>query len=135
MKPSKSNPTQLDQRLSFLEGHLEQLSRPPEGWLRSVRNGLGVSQREAAASAGVTQQAFDQFESGELRNSITLERLQNAAAALGCELVYFLKPKSGGAGSFATLAERRARGEATRSKSTRAWTPPSYSDELPVNLL
>ena len=57
------------------------MSPPPDGWLRTVRDGLGISQREAAAAAGVTQQAFDQFEAGELRASITLERLQKAGAS------------------------------------------------------
>lgn len=133
MKKSRISLRELDDRLSFVLAHATKLNPPPDGWLRVVRDGLGISQREAAAAAGVTQQAFDQFESGELRASITLERLQKAAAALGCEVVYFLQPTQGSGGSFSALAERRTRPSVTRVQAPRMME--RGDDELPVNLL
>jgi transcriptional regulator with XRE-family HTH domain len=133
MKKHRLTPHELDDRLSLVSSQAAKMSPPPDGWLRTVRDGLGISQREAAAAAGVTQQAFDQFEAGELRASITLERLQKAAAALGCEVVYFLQPAKGSGGSFSSLAERRRRPGGTKAPN------PSFGergdDELPVNLL
>jgi transcriptional regulator with XRE-family HTH domain len=133
MKRNRLSPNELDDRLSFVSSQGTKLSPPPDGWLRTVRDGLGISQREAAGAAGVTQQAFDQFESGELRASITLERLQKAAAALGCEVVYFLQPTKSGGGSFAALAERRTRRQGIGSRSSHPMD--RGDDELPVNLL
>jgi transcriptional regulator with XRE-family HTH domain len=133
MKNPKLSPSDLDDRLSLSSSLAAKLTMPPEGWLRAVRDGLGMSQREAAAAAGVTQQAFDQFESGELRASITLERLQKAAGALGCEVVYFLQPAKSHGGSFAALAERRVRRQNGGGKAPRVL--PREDDELPVNLL
>lgn len=133
MKVPKLSASDLDDRLSLSSSLTAKLNAPPEGWLRAVRDGLGMSQREAAAAAGVTQQAFDQFESGELRASITLERLQKAAAALGCEVVYFLQPAKAAGGSFAALAERRLRRQGAGATAPRVF--PRHDDELPVNLL
>lgn len=133
MKKSRLSVRDLDDRLASVSPFATKLNPPPEGWLRAVRDGLGISQREAAAAAGVTQQAFDQFESGELRASITLERLQKAAGALGCEVVYFLQPVQAAGGSFSVLAERRIRREGPKGKAPPI--EPQNDDQLPVNLL
>jgi transcriptional regulator with XRE-family HTH domain len=134
MKKYSVGASDLDARFDFLTGHIDKLSAPEGGWLRTVRDGIGLSQREAAALAGVTQQAFDQFESGELRASITLERLQKAAAALGCEVVYFLRPSEESGGSFAALAEQRFRKPKPSSTENRVDSRRN-DEELPVNLL
>jgi transcriptional regulator with XRE-family HTH domain len=133
MKKSRLSIRDLDDRLASVSPLATKLIPPPEGWLRAVRDGLGISQREAAAAAGVTQQAFDQFESGELRASITLERLQKAAGALGCEVVYFLQPARAAGGSFSALAERRMRRPGPGGKTPRI--EHRSDEELPVNLL
>jgi transcriptional regulator with XRE-family HTH domain len=135
MKANRIPLKALDERLAFIAGQGDKLNPPAGGWLRSVRNGLGISQREAAALAGVTQQAFDQFEAGELKASITLERLQKAAAALGCEVVYFLKPTEAAGGTFVSLPERQAKDRKPASKPTQRPTDYRQSEDLPVNLL
>jgi transcriptional regulator with XRE-family HTH domain len=135
MKTERLTPAEIDARLSSIAPHLDKCSPPAGGWLRTVRDSLGISQREAARLAGVTQQAFDQFESGELRASITLERLQKAAAALGCELVYFLQPAAETAGSFSGLAERRTAPKAPAAPPPVPAANRPDPEDLPVNLL
>ena len=81
-------------------------SRPTRGWLRAVRDALGLAQAAVAAKAGIKQQAVVQWESREAKGTITLESLERAATAMDCDLVYYLVPKSGLAGSFAELAKR-----------------------------
>lgn len=81
-------------------------SRPTRGWLRAVREALGLSQKAVAAKAGVTQQSLLRLESREGRGAITLASLERAATAMDCDLVYYLVPKAGMAGSFAELAKR-----------------------------
>ena len=82
------------------------LSRPTGGWLRAVRNALGMTTRQLAKSVGVTQAAVGDAERTEARGDITLATLRRYAAALGCELNYALVPK----GSLQEMIEERADG-------------------------
>ena len=82
------------------------LSRPTGGWLRAVRNALGMTTRQLAKSVGVTQAAVGDAERTEARGDITLATLRRYAAALGCELKYALVPK----GSLQEMIEERADG-------------------------
>jgi predicted DNA-binding mobile mystery protein A len=68
-------------------------SRPSGGWLRAVRQALGMTTRQLAKAVGVTQAAVADAERTEARCDITLATLQRYAAALDCEVVYALVPK------------------------------------------
>ena len=68
-------------------------SRPSGGWLRAVRQALGMTTRQLATAVGVTQAAVVDAERTEAKGDITLTTLQRYAAALGCELTYALVPK------------------------------------------
>jgi predicted DNA-binding mobile mystery protein A len=109
-------PEYRDLRLKQLAATLDmftnakQAARPLRGWLRAVREALGVSQQEVAIAANVKRQSIIGFEEAEARDRITLRNLRRVADAMGCELVYALVPKSG---SIQELAEQRTRSEAT----------------------
>jgi predicted DNA-binding mobile mystery protein A len=61
------------------------LPAPPSGgWLRAVREALGLTTRQAAARAGIGQSAWVAAEQGEASGTITLNHLRKLAAALGC---------------------------------------------------
>jgi predicted DNA-binding mobile mystery protein A len=106
-----------DLRLKQLAASLDkfptakQTARPVRGWLRAVREALGVSQQEVAIGAKVKRQSIVGFEKAEASDRITLRNLRRVADAMGCELVYAIVPKSG---SIQELAERRVRSEATK---------------------
>ena len=68
-------------------------SRPNGGWLRAIRQALGMTTRQLAKSVGVTQAAVVDAERTEAKGDITLATLRRYAAALGCELTYALVPK------------------------------------------
>lgn len=68
-------------------------SRPSGGWLRAVRQALGMTTRQLAKSVGVSQAAVVDAERTEAKGDITLATLQRYAAALDCELKYALVPK------------------------------------------
>ena len=85
--------------------------RPRGGWLRAVREALGVSQLTVATAMHVKQQSIVSFEKAEAEDRITLQNLRRVAQAMGCELVYAIVPRSG---SIQELAESRARAEATK---------------------
>ena len=89
----------------------KQTPRPARGWLRAVREAIGVPQQAVAAATKVKRQTLIGFEKAEANDRITLRNLRRVANAMDCELVYAIVPKTG---SIEELAEKRAREEATR---------------------
>jgi predicted DNA-binding mobile mystery protein A len=83
--------------------------RPSRGWIRTIRQALGLSSAELARRLGTSRQLPLQLEKGEAEDRITLKSLRTAANALDCDLVYAFVPR---AGSMQELIENRARAEA-----------------------
>jgi len=73
---------------------IDQIVRPPVGWLRAVRNSLDLTLAEMAQRLKVTPPAVRSFEQAEAEDRITLASLRRVAAAMDCELVYALVPRS-----------------------------------------
>lgn len=80
----------LDTRLAGLEARIGPL--PSKGWLRAVREALGMSTAEMAERMGVSQARVSQLERAEVEESIRLSTLERAAGALNCHLRYVLVP-------------------------------------------
>jgi predicted DNA-binding mobile mystery protein A len=78
--------------------------RPPSGWVKAVREGLGMAATHLAARLGVTTSTITRMETSEADDTISLATLRRAAEALGCELHYALVPKQ----SLADTLEKRA---------------------------
>src|SRR5450631_2702536 len=70
------------------------LKTPPEGWLRTVRNALGMSGAQLAKKMGVTRARVAQAEHAELSGGATLKSMQAAAEAMGCRFVYAVVPEN-----------------------------------------
>jgi len=85
--------------------------RPQKGWLRAVREALGLTLEQIGKSTHTTRQRIKAFEQAEAENRITLASLRRVAEAMDCELVYAVVPKSG---TLRDLAEKSARAEATK---------------------
>jgi predicted DNA-binding mobile mystery protein A len=81
----------LDRRLSVLRP-IEALARPPRGWLRAIREALGMTTAQMATRMRVSQPRITALEKNEQRGAVTLETLSRAAQALDCTLVYALVP-------------------------------------------
>jgi predicted DNA-binding mobile mystery protein A len=93
---------QLDKRLNTLRS--SNFARPPRGWVKAIREALGMTTRQLAQRIGVVQSRAVDIEKAEVTGSITLESLQRAARALDCELVYALVPRK----PLETVIEDRA---------------------------
>lgn len=72
---------------------LRELARPPRGWVRAVREALGMSAAVLASRLGITAGAVIRLEQSESADRIRLETLRRAADALNCDLVYALVPR------------------------------------------
>jgi predicted DNA-binding mobile mystery protein A len=68
--------------------------RPHRGWIRAIRDALGMTSAELAARIGVSQQRVSEMERSELQDTITLETLRRVADALDSDLVYVLQPRT-----------------------------------------
>ena len=65
------------------------------GWVRAVRDALGMSTRQLAARMGVAQATVVQLERSEANGTVQLATLRRAADALNCDVVYALVPRDG----------------------------------------
>jgi len=57
-----------------------------------MRLAVGIPAEEIAGKMGFTEKMVFQMERAEQRRSISLERLERMARAIGCDLVYGLVP-------------------------------------------
>ena len=106
---------QLDKRLNLLRDSYE-LTRPPRGWIKAIREALGMTTAQLARRIGVSQPRVVAIEKAEKNASITLDSLERAARAMDCQVVYALIPRK----PLNDLVEERAHIVAEkRLKSTR----------------
>ncbi len=99
---------QLDRRLAPYRA-VRTHARPPKGWIRALRQALGISSGELARRLGTSRQLPLQLERAEAEDRITLKSLRVMANALDCDLVYALVPR---AGTMQEVIESRARSQA-----------------------
>jgi predicted DNA-binding mobile mystery protein A len=101
---------QLDRTLEPFRA-ARRICRPQKGWLRAIREAVGISAGDLARTLGTSRQLPLQLEKAEAEDRITLKSLRTAANALDCDLVYALVPK---AGTMEELIENRARAQARK---------------------
>jgi predicted DNA-binding mobile mystery protein A len=104
-------------------------SRPKSGWLRAIRQTLGMTTRQFAKLVGVSQAAVSDAERTEARGDITLATLQRYAMALECDLVYALVPRRPVKEMLEERADRIARDQVSRVRHTMALENQSTSNE------
>jgi predicted DNA-binding mobile mystery protein A len=96
--PRVSNQLSVRSR-ELLDSHFDEwqplrgLARPPRGWVRAIREALGMSAATLSARLGTTAGAVSRLEQSEAADRIRLDTLRRAADALGCDLVYLLVPR------------------------------------------
>lgn len=94
----------LDSKIASLPP-LQKMQRPHKGWIKAVKEALGMSSKQLAARLGVSPPRITALEKSEVDETVTLASLRRAAEALDCALVYSFVPK----GSFEEVLQTRAR--------------------------
>ena len=83
---------------------------PVRGWIKAVRQAIGMSSFQLALRLGVKQPTVTEMEQSEMRGTIQLATLRRVAEALDCTLVYALVPNQ----PLETMVRNRARAFARR---------------------
>jgi predicted DNA-binding mobile mystery protein A len=77
-----------------------------KGWVKSIRQAIGMPVDELARRMGVCRWEIVRLEKSEESQRIMLSTLHRAAEGLGCELVYALVPKEGALEEMAAAQTR-----------------------------
>lgn len=107
----------IDERLAALRPE-DRFAPPPKGWIRAIRDALGMTGVQLAARMKVRPQTVDALEKSEASGSIQISSLRRAAEALDCTLVYVLVPRR----SLEEAVHERARKIAMRDLGRVAHT-------------
>jgi predicted DNA-binding mobile mystery protein A len=82
----------LDRRLASLR--VEALIVPPSGWIKAIRQALGMTAAQLARRMGVVQSRVSALEKAEMHGTPSLKTLRQAAEAMDCVLVYAIVPRT-----------------------------------------
>jgi predicted DNA-binding mobile mystery protein A len=104
---------QLDKTLKRFEA-LKATAVPAKGWIRAIRDTLGMSGKQLAKRMGVNQQRIARMERDERPGKITVKTLQAAAEAMDCIFVYGLVPRDTLEQTIQNQAKRLAKIQAAR---------------------
>jgi len=97
----------LDERLLALKPE-ERFRPPPKGWVRAIRDAVGMTGVQFARRLGIRPQSVEALEKSEANGSIQLKTLRRAAEALDCTLVYALLPNTSLEGAVRERARKIA---------------------------
>ena len=84
---------QLDKTLSAY-GSARLVTPPVKGWLRAIRDALGMSGKQMANRLKVSQPRIPRLEQDEVSGAVTLKTMRQAAEALDCVFVYAIVPRT-----------------------------------------
>lgn len=104
---------QLDKKLALFSA-LKRTQPPMRGWIRAIRDALGMTGEQLARRIGVQKQRVAALEKGEVAGTATINSVKKAAEAMDCVFVYALVPRD----SLEANVERQARKYAEKMHAT-----------------
>jgi predicted DNA-binding mobile mystery protein A len=119
---------QLDKTFNRLS-EIKHLNPPVKGWLRSIREALGLSGKQLGERMDVSQPRIVQMEKDELSGSVTLKTMRQAAEALDCVFVYALVPRTSLEETIREQAKKVAQKRLSRTNHTMLLEDQSVSDD------
>ncbi|MBC7792697.1 MAG: helix-turn-helix domain-containing protein [Clostridia bacterium] len=106
----------LDRRNRALRGTFEPIP-PATGWLKAVREALGMTASQVAARMDMSAVSIYRVEGREISKTATLGTLEAQARAMNCRFVYAVVPETDS--SFEDMVDAQTRRVASRlSKRT-----------------
>ena len=118
-KYQKTALEQLDASLAQF-APLRHLQPPKKGWIRAIRDALGMSGRQLGRRMGVSKMWVGDMERLEASGATSLKTLRRAAEAMDCVLVYALVPKTTLKEALLKQARQKVRQDMARASHTMA---------------
>lgn len=123
----------LDRRVRSLQG--DPGANPMRGWIRAVREALGMTAEQLGRRLGVSRQAVLSFERSEFDGRIQVSSLRRVAEALDCHLVYAFVPNTSLDDVVQQQARRIAAAELARVDQTMLLEAQRVGDDEAADLL
>ena len=102
--------------------------RPQRGWIRAIRDALGMTGGQLGRRLAVSQSTVQKLERSEQEGTIQLNSLRRVAEALNCELVYTFVPREPLERTYETAAREVARRELRAISHSMALEDQSVND-------
>lgn len=106
MKNNKLARRRLDEKFNNLND-LKSIEVPSKGWIKAVREALGMTTIQLAKRLNLKQPRIIAIENNE--NNLKISTLEKIAKALDCKLVYSLVPKTSLEKMAYNQAEKKAK--------------------------
>ena len=94
MRNNKLQFQQLNEKIDQLTD-LQHVIVPPIGWIKAIRNGIGMTMEQLGKKLSITKQGVMDIEKREKEGAITIKSLQEIAKAMDMKLVYGFVPNEG----------------------------------------
>lgn len=117
----------LDETFSKLEP-VRAILPPQKGWIRAIREALGMSGRQLGQRLSLTKARISTIERDEVRGAVTLATLQRVAEAMDCQFVYLLLPKTSLENRVRQQVEKVVTGQLERVSHSMALEQQKLSD-------
>lgn len=121
--------SQYRNKVNQAAGWLRHVSMPPEGWICTVRNALGMSAAQLARRQNKTRALISRAEKAELHGRVTLKTMQALAEAMNCRFVYAIVPHDDVESILERRADEKARRLVEESSSHMALEQQALSNE------
>lgn len=118
----------LDKRFTAL-GDISKFAAPTKGWMRAIREALGMTAAQLGVRLGARAQSVFDLERSEALGTIQLNSLRKVAEALDCTVVYALVPNTLLSEGVARRARRLAEQELGRIGHTMGLEAQGVQDE------
>ena len=128
MKNQKLILEHLDATLRHFRS-LKHTSPPKKGWIRAIRDALGMTAKQLARRLQVTQQGVTRIENNELAGAVTIKTMRRVAEALDCVFVYGFVPRSSLEATLHNRANQVANKRLAQASQTMALEDQALSDK------
>lgn len=136
MKRSAKSPRKSPEMLALQRKQLDSRLRdfpttetPRGGWIRTIREALGMTMAQLGKRLAITPQSLKSLEERERKGTISLAKLSEAAEALDCELRIALVPRT----SLEDTMRRQAARKASEQRNRLLHTMSLESQETGVS--
>lgn len=122
----------IDQLSETLDrfSQLKNIKTPHKGWIRAIRDALGMSGTQLAERLHVSRPRIPRLEQDELTGSVTLKTMRQTAEALDSVFVYALVPRMSLDDIIRTRAQKVARARLKRTSHTMLLEDQMLSDSV-----